>query len=153
MPHYHIRWSRKKELDWERFDTRLDAQISAAQLVRPDETYTIEEHDEGCARCVAAYRIKTRPETEEPCLNAKIRNPNLRYAWQQAVLDAFESSPDSLPLKVNAAQRAISARLTDPTPADLDERIAIREALLSLRALLPERIEREDKSGGKKEIA
>src|SRR5215469_14684900 len=33
------------------------------------------------------------------------------YPWQQKVMDAFRASPDSLPLKINVAERAIAARL------------------------------------------
>jgi hypothetical protein len=65
-------------------------------------------------------------------------DPNRKHPWQQAVADAFQSPPENLRFKVNAAQRAISARLCDKTPADLNEQIAIREALHSLNALLPE---------------
>ena len=37
-------------------------------------------------------------------------DPNRKYPWQQTVADAFQSAPENLPLKVNAAQRPISAR-------------------------------------------
>jgi hypothetical protein len=49
--HYHIRWS-QIALDWERFNTREEAELGAMGLVRPHETYTIEAFDETCARCV-----------------------------------------------------------------------------------------------------
>ena len=49
-PHYHIRWS-NAALDWERFDTQAEAEASAKQLARPDETYTIEEFEGACPRC------------------------------------------------------------------------------------------------------
>jgi hypothetical protein len=66
-------------------------------------------------------------------------NPEIKYLWQQTVLDAFmEFRPEVLPIKVNAAQRAVAARLTDPNPPELDERIAIQDALRSLRILIPE---------------
>lgn len=49
--HYHIRWSDSANLDWERFDTIAEAEVSAKQLVRLGETYTIEEFDGTCPRC------------------------------------------------------------------------------------------------------
>ena len=61
----------------------------------------------------------------------------LRYPWQQLVLDAFrESHPKNVQLRINVAERAISERLVDPHPFELAERLAIGEALLSLRRLL-----------------
>jgi uncharacterized paraquat-inducible protein A len=38
-------------LDWERFDTNPDAEVSAKKLVQSCETYTIEEHNGDCPRC------------------------------------------------------------------------------------------------------
>ena len=62
VPHYHIRWSGKAALDWERFPTRAEAEKSAKQLVRPYETYTIEEHDGACPRCQDAAKVKSARE-------------------------------------------------------------------------------------------
>jgi len=126
--HYHIRWSRVVALDWECFSTFDEAETRAKELVRRDETYTIEERDEACPRCQAAMNLKTAHEGPKPV-----------YAWQQAVADAFRAYPEDLPLKVNAAERAISARLMESIPADNQEHIAIQEALASLHALLPTR--------------
>lgn len=65
--------------------------------------------------------------------------PYLKYSWQQAVLDALmELRPERLPLKVNAAQRAIAARLRNPNPPDLDEQLALQDASRSLQVLFPE---------------
>ena len=50
LPHYHICWSGKATLDWGCFSTRAQAEASAKQLVRHEETYTIEEHDGACLR-------------------------------------------------------------------------------------------------------
>jgi hypothetical protein len=61
--HYHIRWSRVARLDWECFGTRAQAEASAEQLVRREETYTIERHTEACPRCRDAMRAKTVPGT------------------------------------------------------------------------------------------
>ena len=50
-PHYHIRWS-NGALDWEPFNTRAEAEASARQLMRFGESYTIEEFDGTCPRCL-----------------------------------------------------------------------------------------------------
>jgi hypothetical protein len=62
----------------------------------------------------------------------------VKYPWQQAVLDAFGASPESLPLKINEAQKAIAARQQEPKPPDPFERIAITDALQSLKPLIEE---------------
>ena len=49
--HYHIRWPRADQLDWESFPTRVEAEARAEELVLPQETYTIEACDESCSRC------------------------------------------------------------------------------------------------------
>jgi hypothetical protein len=49
--HFHIRWSGKDSLDWQRFQTRQDAITLASELVRPGETYTVEEHSANCPFC------------------------------------------------------------------------------------------------------
>lgn len=57
MSHYHIHWSSKDTLDWESFRSFAEAEGTARQLVRPDETYTIEERDdESCPRCRTAFK-------------------------------------------------------------------------------------------------
>jgi hypothetical protein len=51
MPiHYHIRWT-GKPLDWEPFATEQAATAAASQLVRRNETYSIEKFDSSCIRC------------------------------------------------------------------------------------------------------
>lgn len=60
MNHYHIRWSGKELLDWQRFSTPEEAKSRARQLVRQGETYTIEEHDETCPRCNALLNATSR---------------------------------------------------------------------------------------------
>ena len=62
----------------------------------------------------------------------------LKYAWQQSVSDAFEANRESLPAKINAAERAIAARLIDPKEAAAVERRALDEALRSLKTLVEE---------------
>ena len=49
--HFHIRWSGKDSLDWQRFQTRQDAIAVASELVRPGETYTVEEQSSNCPFC------------------------------------------------------------------------------------------------------
>ena len=44
--HYHIHWSGKAALDWERFATKADAEKSARQLALPGESFVVEEHDD-----------------------------------------------------------------------------------------------------------
>ena len=62
---------------------------------------------------------------------------DLRYSWQQFVLDAFrEPHLERALLRINVAERAISERLVDRSPFEAAERLAIGEALLSLRSLL-----------------
>lgn len=48
--HYHIHWSDGK-VDWERHATRADAERSARQLIRSDETYIIEKFAGPCEVC------------------------------------------------------------------------------------------------------
>lgn len=77
----------------------------------------------------------------------------LKYPWQEVVLSAFmEGRSERLPAKINAAERAIAARLCDPTPASLEEQAALQAALRSLRMLFPAS-KRNEESDGKEEIA
>ena len=154
MNHYHIHWSEKDTLDWESFRSRTDAETRARQLMVAGETYTIEERDEACPQCRRGPQAKLAYTTQEPYLNPKLSSPTVKYVWQHAVLEAFvELRAELLPMKISAAQRAISARLSDATPADLDEQLAMRDALQSLGVLLPERIEPKSESGKKKDAA
>ena len=57
MVHYHIRWSDSK-IDWQVFNTSEEAQVEAATLVRPGETYTIDEFGDECPKCHAALSPK-----------------------------------------------------------------------------------------------
>jgi hypothetical protein len=55
--HYHIRWANSK-LDWERFNTRQEAEQAARQLARPGETFTLEHvDDKTCMPCLKIYKI------------------------------------------------------------------------------------------------
>jgi hypothetical protein len=64
-------------------------------------------------------------------------NSPIKYPWQQFVVDAFlEFKPEPLRHKVSIAQRAISQRLR-ARPAELEEQLALRDALIALRTLIP----------------
>lgn len=62
----------------------------------------------------------------------------IRYSWQQAVVDAFLAPQDSLVMKINIAEKTIAARLSDSEQPDLEERIALKDALNALKTLLAE---------------
>jgi hypothetical protein len=124
----HIRWSDKAELDWERLDSRAEAEMSAARLVRLGETYTIEEAAEPCLRCRSVFQSNTPAGSQ----------PILQYPWQQTVMDAFRASSEALPGKINIAERAIAARQGQRPDADKYERKAIKDALKALRGLIDE---------------
>jgi hypothetical protein len=49
--HFHIQWA-SGTLDWERFNTRWEAESLASQLAQPNESFTIEEFEESCPRCL-----------------------------------------------------------------------------------------------------
>jgi hypothetical protein len=90
-----------------------------------------------------------RPPEHPP---ASRHEANLKYPWQQAVLDAFlEPHPENLFRKVNVAERAISTRLLESDPFELDERIALGEALLALRRLMRQRAEPGNESRDKRD--
>ena len=62
--HFHIRWSSTSELDYDCFASREEAGRSAEQLVRPNETYSVEEFDDSCEKCAAMSRVKHRSYTD-----------------------------------------------------------------------------------------
>ena len=79
---------------------------------------------------------------------------NLKYPWQQAILDAFlEAHPENLSRRINVAERAISMRLLEADPFELDERIALGEALLALRRLVREQSHAKQECNEKKGTA
>lgn len=93
-------------------------------------TVVVKQSDSG------ATRVAGMPHaTGEP--SSAVSETALRYPWQQLVLDAFrEPSPENVPLRIGRAERAICQRLGDHQRFELAERLAIGEALLSLRRLL-----------------
>jgi hypothetical protein len=63
-------------------------------------------------------------------------NANLKYPWQQSVVDAIaEIDPARQSQKLAAAEEAIAARLCE-TP-DAEERRALGSVLTSLKVLFP----------------
>ena len=63
---------------------------------------------------------------------------NLKYAWQQAVVDAFmEFQPQQLRKKILSAEKTIVERLSELGQADPEEQAALRDALHALRVFLP----------------
>ena len=50
--HFHIRWE-SGAFDWERHNTREEAEAAAKQLSAPNEKHTVEEHNGTCAECQA----------------------------------------------------------------------------------------------------
>jgi hypothetical protein len=96
------------------------------------ETLTVVVRD---GESMASHGAEMPPSAgESSSLGSK---KDLRYPWQRLVFDAFrEPHLEKAPLRINVAERAISERLVDPNPFELAERLAIGEALLSLRRLL-----------------
>jgi hypothetical protein len=67
---------------------------------------------------------------------ASVETP-IKYPWQQFVVDAFlEFKPEPLQSKVAIAEQVISQRLRE-RPADAEEQIALRDALIALATLIP----------------
>jgi hypothetical protein len=100
---------------------------------------------------IAESRARTNLQRWTP---ATAPTQRLRYGWQEAVFDAFvELSSERLPEKVHAAKRGIYQRLSDSSQTDVDERIALREALLSLRELSPKDALPEPESENKERSA
>ena len=65
------------------------------------------------------------------------RDVQLKYPWQQLVLDAFmEPSSTKILYKIGAAERALAARIGGVTVPGSEEHVAIGEALLALRRLI-----------------
>jgi hypothetical protein len=63
-------------------------------------------------------------------------DPKLKYAWQQAVLDALIAYPP-VRYKINVAEGAISGRLFQK-PTDPQEMLALGDALFALQIVFPE---------------
>jgi hypothetical protein len=46
--HFHILWDDRQHLDWECFDTRLEAEARALEIALPGEVFRIEEVFANC---------------------------------------------------------------------------------------------------------
>jgi hypothetical protein len=79
----------------------------------------------------------------------------IKYSWQQTVVDAFLSLPRELSERVAIAEQAISARLKTSHELDFSERIALDDARRALRILASETNFPAGKygQGGQKKIA
>jgi hypothetical protein len=96
MNHYHISWSGKKEVDWERFQTREEADAGAKQLVRPGERYTIEQFDEDCPWCHALLAKPVSVADIIELIHKKLSDPSIRTAMKkERVAEILERDADS----------------------------------------------------------
>jgi hypothetical protein len=74
---------------------------------------------------------------------------SIKYLWQQSVVDAFlEFKPEPLRDKISTAERAISQRLCE-RPADLEEQLALRDALFALDILTPKKAHASEETAEK----
>ena len=62
----------------------------------------------------------------------------IKYPWQQYVLEAFVATPESLPAKINVAERAIAVRLKERPEPGPKERLALNDALRAMQILIEE---------------
>jgi len=115
----------------------LNAALRAKRLVdcicypNPETLTVVVKEGEG----MASRSAEMHPSTGGS--SSPVSKKDVRYPWQQLVLNAFtEPHSENVVLRINVAEGAISARLVDPNPIQLAERLAIGEALLSLRSLL-----------------
>ena len=114
----------------------------------------------GRTLCAHGFVHKGKAEAElVPTLKRFLEPPHgpygwLKYPWQDSVADAFASTLDLLPAKINVAERAIAARLKDPEEPSSEERVALNEALRALRQLTSEtQPSKEGVKGKNEEIA
>lgn len=125
---YEIRGSENRLVDiCSGFSTQKEARNAGQRMKRMINCF--------CFPNLEMLSVITKESPEAHCVPL----PNLQYPWERLVFDAFlEPNRQNLPRKMNIAERAISARLLDSAPSELDEHIALREALLALRRLLCE---------------
>jgi hypothetical protein len=61
--HYHIRWAQIPLLDYESFNSRVEADAAAKVLARRGETYTHRWHDSPCSSRWDAAKAKSADAT------------------------------------------------------------------------------------------
>lgn len=61
MPHFHISWS-SSGYDWELFKSQEEANTAASLLVRPNETFTVEQFDGACPVCAKLKSLAPHSE-------------------------------------------------------------------------------------------
>jgi hypothetical protein len=83
--HFHIRWSTGSPLDWEAFETRIEAEEVARQLARATEVYKIEEFGRTCRRCAKFWRDKF-PDTKRKSRSAGMRR-NSEYVKHEQIAE------------------------------------------------------------------
>ena len=66
MPHFHIRWMGRDNLDWECFSTVQEASERATDLSLPGEAFTIEEVDTNCPLRERIMRNFASAEAQQP---------------------------------------------------------------------------------------
>jgi hypothetical protein len=74
--HYHIQWSGRSSVDWQRFETAQEAGRLADELVGPDESYTIKEFTEDA--CPACERNRAQAKSLLSALNPQLRSEALK---------------------------------------------------------------------------
>jgi len=77
----------------------------------------------------------------------------LKYPWQAVIVDAFLASANDLSIKINVAERTISARV-NKSGIDFAERMALDDALRMLRVLMTEtKAEKTEYSRSRTQVA
>jgi hypothetical protein len=75
------------------------------------------------------WRLKTNRGMES-------MDDQIKYPWQQTIVDAFLASLDDASLKIRIAEQAISARLREPRRIDPSERMALEDGRRALKVLV-----------------
>jgi hypothetical protein len=87
--------------------------------------------------------LQSLPYSDGPILECRFVFPHdgtamsreITYPWQQTILDAYTAPEDLLPSKIAVAHRAIANRLNHRPGPDVEESIALEDALNALRVL------------------
>jgi DNA-binding NarL/FixJ family response regulator len=93
-------------------------------------------------RSVETKEPLTRPTGNEHKSREQVRDLGKpRYPWQLEVIDALQSARNLLPVKISRAERAIARKLLFRNRLDLEEQLALIDALRSLEELLSETLD------------